>query len=586
MMIYSLSGVAADGHQHIHLIMEKKTTNLKQLLSPPLGLYLLLTVVIASFSACGPSTNPSKQEEEEMERYGKAIDKAHDDADLQRFLNLAKQFYEVSQQGHSLLFQTRAAASYGQALAIMGKANEAKPILDQALSDAIQLDVDSVLVSTYNGLGMYETLANSNDFAAIEYYIKAMEYLPEDEKDSRLALLSNITRSLTMIQDTTARYAIECYELSKELEGSYEKMYGMIRMAEVYCNRKQYQQAKDLLIKAYDVARTPMIPEIDLSMIKVLLATRQYEEASRYADHAIAVADTCKQMEPNLRRTVPIFKARVLSRTGKYEESNQWLDKITADTTDLTLNQKRAINSLYTINHEHLGHYKEAVEYSKKINEQILTQIDLDRVKILKAKEVALDVAQKDAEIEKKKEKANVLQSLLIGALLFSLLLLLLCIYIYIMYRKKHQLMKIIVDRAETHEKIQKEKQQQADERNIELFQRIQHLVETQQLFKDPSLSRDSLSAQLNTNHTYVSEAIKQATGKSFPQYIGDLRQQEAERMLHDPTCDTSCLKMLYAQIGFASFSAFYKSFKKATGMSPSSYLQIILEERVELKTA
>lgn len=90
----------------------------------------------------------------------------------------------------------------------------------------------------------------------------------------------------------------------------------------------------------------------------------------------------------------------------------------------------------------------------------------------------------------------------------------------------------------------------------------------------------------LGTSHTYVSEAIKQVTGKSFPQYIGDLRQQEAERMLHDPTCDTSSLKMLYEKIGFASFSAFYKSFKKATGMSPSSYLQIIQEERVELKTA
>lgn len=549
-------------------------------------LLIFSAVVIAAISACGSSSSPSKQEEAEMERYGKALDQAHDNADLQRFLSLAKEFYEVSRQGHSILFQTRAAASYGQALAIMGKAKEAKPILDQALSNAIQLDADSLLVSSYNGLAMYETLANSNDFAAIEYYIKAMEYLPEDDKYSKMALLSNITRSMTMIQDTTTRYAIECYELSKELEGSYEKMYGMIRMAEVYCNRKQYQQAKDLLIKAYDVARTPMIPEIDLSMIKVLLATRQYEEATRYADHAIAVADTCKQMEPNLRRTVPIFKARVLSRTGKYEESNKWLDKMMVDTTDLTLNQKRAINSLYAVNHEHLGHYKEAMEYSKMTNEQILTQTDLDRVKILKAKEVALDVAHKDAEIEKQKERASFNLKMLIGALLFSLLLLGLCVYIYVTYRKQHQLMKIIVDRAETHEKKQKEKQLQADGRNAELFRRIQQLVEKEQLFKDTSLSRESLSDMLGTSHTYVSEAIKQVTGKSFPQYIGDLRQQEAERMLHDPTCDTSSLKMLYEKIGFASFSAFYKSFKKATGMSPSSYLQIIQEERVELKTA
>ena len=146
--------------------------------------------------------------------------------------------------------------------------------------------------------------------------------------------------------------------------------------------------------------------------------------------------------------------------------------------------------------------------------------------------------------------------------------------------------MKIVVDRAETHEKKQKEKQLQADERNTELFQRIQQLVENQQLFKDPGLSRESLSEMLSTNHTYVSEAVKQVTGKSFPQYISDLRQQEAERMLHDQTCDTSSLKVLYSQLGFASFSAFYKSFRKSTGMSPSSYLQIIQQERLELESA
>lgn len=553
-------------------------------------LLIFSAVVIAAISACGPSSNPSEQEKAEMDRFEQAFIQAQENADFQRCLNLAKQLYEDSRQGHSEYFLIRAASTYGQVLTIMGKANEAKPILEQALSTAIQLNNDSLQAELYNGLAMYETLANSNDFAAIEYYIKAIEKLPKDDKLIRMPLLSNLTRSLTIVHDTTSCYAIESYELSKELEGSFEKTAGMLRMAEVYYNRQQFQKARKLLTKAYEVAPLSMISEIDMLMVKILIANHQFEDASRYADHAIAVADTCKEMQPYVRKDVPISKANVLSKIGKYEESNQWLDKIMADTTDLTSNQKWEINNLYTINHEHLGHYKEAMECSKKLNELTLAQTNLDRVKIQKAKEVALDVNEKIAEIEKQKEKANALLKLLIGTLLFSLLLIGLGVYIYIMYKKKHQLMKIIVDRAETHEKKQKEKQkekqQQADERNTELFQRIQQLVETQQLFKDPSLSRESLSDMLSTNHTYISDAIKQVTGKSFPQYIGDLRQQEAERMLHDPTCDTSSLKMLYEKIGFASFSAFYKSFKKATGMSPSSYLQIIQEERVELKTA
>lgn len=549
-------------------------------------LFFLSAVVIASFSACGSSSNPSKQENAEIDRYQQALVQAQERSDFQQALNLAKQWYEDSRHGHSELFQINAASIYGQMLTAMGKANEAKPILDQALNTAIQLDDDGLLADLYNGLAMYETFANGNDFAAIEYYLKAMEKLPKDEKPAKMQLLSNLAWSLTVVHDTTARYAIESYELSKELEGSMEKTSGMLRMAEVFYNRKQFQQAKELLIKACKVAPPPMISEIDQLMVKVLIATRQFDEASRYADHAIAVADTCMEMQPSVRKGAPISKAGLLSEIGKYEESNRWLDKVMADTTDLTSGQKWEINHLYTINNEHLGHYKEAVEYGKKLNDLTLAQANLDRVKIQKAKEVALDVAQKDAEIEKQKERASFNLKMLIGALLFSLLLLGLCVYIYVTYRKKHQLMKIIVDRAETHEQKQKDKQQQADERNAELFQRIQQLVETQQLFKDPGLSRESLSALLSTSHTYISEAVRQVTGKSFPQYIGDLRQQEAERMLHDPACDISSLKMLYEQVGFSSSSAFYKSFKKATGMSPSSYLQIIQEENLELKTA
>lgn len=548
-------------------------------------LLLVSTVVIASFTACGSSSNSSKQEKTEMERFEQATQRAQEKGNFLQCLNLAKRYYEVSRQGHSDVFQIAAASNYGQILTLMGKVNEAKPLLDQALSTAIQLNNDSLLVNIYNGLAFYETIANSNDFAAIEYLFKALEKLPKNEILSRMALLNNLSYSLTFVRDTTARYAIELYELSKE-QGNYYKSLGMFRMAQVYFYRKQFQQAKELLEKAYEVALPPMLPEMDHLMVDILIATHQFEEASRYADHAIAVADTCKDVQPAIRKTASISKAGLLSKIGKYEESNQLLDIIMADSMDLISARKWEIINLYTFNHEHLGHYKETMEYSKQLNELTVTQANQDRVKILKAKEVALDVAQKDAEIEKQKDKADALQKMLIGTLVFTLLLIGLGISIFIMYRKKHQLMKIIVDRAETHEKKQKEKQkekqQQADERNAELFQRIQQLVETQQLFKDPGLSRESLSALLSTSHTYISEAVRQVTGKSFPQYICDLRQQEAERMLHDSTCDTSSLKMLYVQVGFTSSSAFYKSFKKATGMSPSSYLRIIQEERQE----
>ena len=556
------------------LFMGKKCTMLKFLHHLAFRLLLLSAVVIASFSACGSSSNPSKQEMAEKEHFEQAFVNAQENADFQRLLNLAKQYYEVSRKGHSEYFQIRAASIYGQVLTVMGKGNEAKPLLDQALSTAIQLNSDSLQAELYNGLAMYETLANGNDFAAIEYYIKAIEKLPKDDKLIRMPLLSNLTNSMTAIHDTTSRYAIESYELSKELGGSYE-ISGMVHMAEVYYNRKQYQQARELLKKAYKTVPPSILPEVDMLMVKVLMATRQFEDASRYADHAIAVADTCKEIQPKVRKGASISKAEVLSQIGKYEESNRWLDKTMADTTDLTSGQKWEINHLYTINYEHLGHYKEALECSKQLKELTLAQTNLDRVKIQKAKEIALDLAQKDAEIEHHRDYAHMMEWSFWGLLVFCLLLSGASAYIYCMYRKQRKLMTVVVERAQPGKEIEEENQKKMDNRHVELFRRMKEVVDDNKMFLDVNLSRESLAKHLGTNRTYISEAVSQMTGMNFPQYVNFLRINEAERRLHDPQVDVSNFANFGRTLGFASLNAFRTAFKQQTGMTLSAYREI-----------
>lgn len=544
-------------------------------------LLLLSVVVIVSFSACGLPSSPSQKEEEEMERYLQVIYHAEDSGNYQLVLNRAAQFYEISKQGHSELFKAQAASIYGQALIVMGKPEEGKTLLDQAFAVSTRLNNDSLLADVFNGMGLYETYATSNAFAAAEYYIKALERLPKANKRTRAAVLSNLTTSLQLANDTTGRYADEFYELSKGKGGLMETL-ALSHMAIILHNRRDYQQEEKTLLRAYEVSPPSYTPLIDLHMTTLKIELNQPDAAARYADRAVAFADTCHNLQEVMYKDIWLSKAYFLSALGKYQESNQWLDKVNiADSLRITSHQKLNALNVYTTNYTMLGRYKEALECSRQHSDLLMEQTRQERVKILKAKEVALDVAAKNAEIKEHKERASFNLRMLIVAVAFSLMLIGLCGYIYNMYRRQRQLMKVIVKRAEVHENRQNARQQQASERNAELFKRIQQLVETQQLFKDPGLSRESLSALLSTSHTYISEAVRQVTGKSFPQYICDLRQQEAERMLHDPSCDTSILKMLYMQVGFSSSSAFYKSFKKATGMSPSSYLQIIQEEKM-----
>lgn len=146
--------------------------------------------------------------------------------------------------------------------------------------------------------------------------------------------------------------------------------------------------------------------------------------------------------------------------------------------------------------------------------------------------------------------------------------------YIYNMYRKQRKLMTVVVERAQP-ETVTIE-QKQMDDKHVELFHRIKHEIEDNKMFLDANLSRESLSEHLNINRTYISEAISQMAGMSFPQYISSLRVAEAERRLHDLSVDVSNLTDFGRTLGFTSLSAFQTAFKRHTGMTLSAYREIV----------
>ncbi len=545
---------------------------LKHLFSMPLGLFFLSAVMIDFLAACGTPSSPSQQEEAEMERYENAIIQANDSGNFERVLNLSTQYYEASKQNRSLLFQVRAASTHGQNLVLAGNTNEAKTLLDKALSMAIQLNIDTLQAIIFNGLGMYE-LFNANDYAATEYFIKALEKTPKEDKRSRSILLCHLGSTISQTNDTIGKYTVEFYELSKEIESTLGKTLALSQMACLHHIRKEYKQEEELLLKAYEVAPPSLVPSIDANMAKLKIETHHIAEASRYADHAIAVADTCKGVQGSQLKDVQIIKAHTLSELGQFEASNQRLDKLMEDSANMLSRQKWDVQNLYTMNYKQLGRYNEALEHSKRLTDLITHQTRQDRVKILKAKEVALDVAKKDAEIEHHRDHAHLMEWLLWGAVAFIVLLAAMCFYIYIMYRRQRKLMTVVVERAQT-ETVTIE-QKKVDDKHVELFRRIKEEIDDKKMFLDANLSRESLAKHLGTNRTYISEAVAQMTGMNFPQYINLLRINEAERRLHDPQVDVSNFANFGRTLGFASLNAFRTAFKQQTGMTLSAYREI-----------
>lgn len=100
-------------------------------------------------------------------------------------------------------------------------------------------------------------------------------------------------------------------------------------------------------------------------------------------------------------------------------------------------------------------------------------------------------------------------------------------------------------------------------------FQKVEALMVNEMLFCEQELSRESLATAIGTNRTYLARSIKSATGKTFSEYITNLRTAYAAKLL---TTTDEPLDLIGTLVGFRSKSAYYRAFAAAYNCSPSEY--------------
>lgn len=93
------------------------------------------------------------------------------------------------------------------------------------------------------------------------------------------------------------------------------------------------------------------------------------------------------------------------------------------------------------------------------------------------------------------------------------------------------------------------------------LAERIVEVVEKDKIYLQPNLKLEDLARIMNTNRTYVYQAINQQMGTSFNELINRKRVAYAERLMTSQS-DLS-VNDVAIQSGFASLSSFYRNLKK-----------------------
>ncbi|WP_074405522.1 helix-turn-helix domain-containing protein [Aquimarina megaterium] len=100
-------------------------------------------------------------------------------------------------------------------------------------------------------------------------------------------------------------------------------------------------------------------------------------------------------------------------------------------------------------------------------------------------------------------------------------------------------------------------------------------LMEEEELYKNPLLSRLDLATRLGTSEGYLSQIINQELNKSVIQFVNEYRIEAAKNLLQDPVFNKYSVEAIGMEAGFKSNSAFYNTFKTSLAMSPGAFRKL-----------
>ncbi len=152
--------------------------------------------------------------------------------------------------------------------------------------------------------------------------------------------------------------------------------------------------------------------------------------------------------------------------------------------------------------------------------------------------------------------------------------------FVYILYQQKikenkqlKSLYKINRELVGSIPDIQKNEYSR-DEKLSALYQSLLDMMEQQDIYKDSDLDLKKLTQLLNTNETYLSEAINKIGGQNLNQLLNTYRVRAIQKEIHSMDLSNISLKELSLKYGFNARSTFYRAFKNEVGMSPQQYIE------------
>lgn len=151
------------------------------------------------------------------------------------------------------------------------------------------------------------------------------------------------------------------------------------------------------------------------------------------------------------------------------------------------------------------------------------------------------------------------------GAISFSFFLYL-TIFFYFYNRKVDS----ILLSGPTDLPVRTEKKKIATDEANALMEKLDKVIRSQELYKDPNLKLNDLAAHINITPHLLSQLLNDNAGKSFSTYINEWRIEEACRLIIEN--DRLTFEAIGYEVGYNSKSTFYAAFKKIKDTTPALF--------------
>ncbi len=100
----------------------------------------------------------------------------------------------------------------------------------------------------------------------------------------------------------------------------------------------------------------------------------------------------------------------------------------------------------------------------------------------------------------------------------------------------------------------------------------IKTIIEAEELYQKPDFKITDLAEKLNSNRTYISNAINANCGCTFNTFINKYRIDKAKKLLASPENNPYSLEHIASLCGFANLHTFMRVFKEAENTTPGKY--------------